>query len=219
MCPCGVKFGNEIQSLTRAFSDHSLSSSKRQFAGREHRFMTMRGFLACYLGAVALVGATGASAYHELQRRQEAVKLAAAPPPAPVISIPVEEATPPAPAVVAPTPSMPVAEPQVATPQLPKLRPHVVAQARPVRRLRPHVAPVQSPYWPPPPPPAIRYAYPVYSAYGGYCPTSICATATTGRSDRHRSWMARLRRGARRGVLAEQRINRLFLLEGERVVE
>jgi hypothetical protein len=170
MCPCSVRYGNKIQSLTRAFSDHSLSSSKLRFAGREHRFMTMRGFLACYLGAVALVGATGASAYHELQRRHEAVKLAAAPPPAPVISIPVLEATPPAPAVVAPTPSTPVAEPQVATPQLPKLRPHVVAQARPVRRLRPHVAPVQSPYWPPPPPPAIRYAYPVYSAYGGYYP-------------------------------------------------
>ncbi len=135
--------------------------------------MTMRGFLACYLGAVAFVGATGASTYHELQRRQDAVKLATATLTAPVISVPVVAAIPPVPGADAPTLPTPAAEPKIATSQLPKLRPHVVAQAKPLPRLRPHATPVHEPSWPPPPPPDIRYAYPAYpaySAYGGYYP-------------------------------------------------
>lgn len=139
--------------------------------------MNMRGFLGCYLSALAFVGAAGAGAYHELQRRDEAVKLTAATSRTLVISIPLTAA--PAPAVVAPTPPLfaAAAEPQFATTRLPKLRPHVVAQAKPLSRLPTHVTVVHVPDWPPPPPPpptmpVVRYAYPAYPMYGGYYPYS-----------------------------------------------
>jgi hypothetical protein len=140
--------------------------------------MTMRGFLACYLGAVTVVGATGASAYYELQRRHEATQVAALTPtpfvveaPAPVVApAQVAPAVIVEPKAVVPPLAAPVAaEPKAAAPW-PKLRPHVVAQSKP----RPHVTTAHAQYLPPPPPPPppvlYRYAYPTYSAYGPYYP-------------------------------------------------
>jgi hypothetical protein len=132
--------------------------------------MTMRGFLACYVVAVMFVGAAGASAYHELLHRPEAMDPAALTSVAPVISIPAAEATALAPAIVASTSLAPVAaaaKPRLATTQLPKLRPHIVAQAKPLPRLPSQLTTAHSPSWPPPPSPqpVVRYGY---SAYGGY---------------------------------------------------
>ena len=143
--------------------------------------MTMRGFLACYLGAVAIIGITGASAYHELQRRHAAAQIAAATLPAPVAEAPPPEAAAPAiattaaaePKAVAPTPVKPVASnPKVAAPW-PRLRPHVMARARPRPRVTTEHAEYLPPLLPPSPPPmAYGYAYPApaYPAYGGYYP-------------------------------------------------
>jgi hypothetical protein len=151
--------------------------------------MTMRGFLACYVGAVAVAGITGASAYHELQRRHEAAQLASATPPAPVAEAPPPAAALPPIATVAsaepkaivPAPAKPAMKEPKAT-QWPTLRPHIVARARP----RPHVttehaqylprpAAEQAGYLPPPPPSspppmAYGYAYSPYPPYGGYYP-------------------------------------------------
>jgi hypothetical protein len=154
--------------------------------------MTMRGFLACYLGAVAIVGITGASAYHGLQRRHEATQLASVTLPAPVAEAPPPAAAPPAiatmaatePKAVAPAAANPVPNEGKVTAPWPRLRPHVVARAKP----RPHVTTDHAQYLPPrfatepaqylpppppsPPPMAYGYAYPPpYPGYGsGYYP-------------------------------------------------
>ena len=91
--------------------------------------MTMRGFLACYLGAVAIVGITGASAYHGLQRRHEATQLASVTLPAPVAEAPPPAAAPPAIATMAAT------EPKAVAPAAANPVPNegkVVASARTV---------------------------------------------------------------------------------------
>src|SRR5579871_2344716 len=88
--------------------------------------MTLRGFLACYLGAVVIVGGVGASTYQGLQRRHAAMEAVATPKPVAVAEA-TQDTTPvavQAPAVVAAPPApTPVAAP-TARP-LPKLRPHV----------------------------------------------------------------------------------------------
>jgi hypothetical protein len=152
--------------------------------------MTLRGFLAYYLGTVMVIGAAGASTYHVLVLRHAATE-AAAPTAKPVVTAEVlpQDVAQPAPA---PTATMPLAEPLHLRP-MPKLRPHVAAAGRPVLRhplrtvaaehsaahrptavaaLRREVPVYRpAPYMAPPrlAPPAVRYyAYPAYSPYPGY---------------------------------------------------
>jgi hypothetical protein len=151
--------------------------------------MTLRGFLACYLGAVVIVGGVGASAYQGLQRRHAAIEAVATPKPVAVaeatqdttpaaVPAPATVATPPAPALVAPA-TAPGARP------LPKLRPHVtttvaanpkpwprVASVHTTMHQPPRVAHNEVPAYQPqpygPPPEMQYYASPAYYPYGGY---------------------------------------------------
>lgn len=145
--------------------------------------MTMRGFLACYLGAVAIAGITGASAYHELQRRHAATQIAsAAALPVAVAEVPPPETAAPAipttaaaePKAVAPAPAKPVASQSKVAARWPRLRPHVVARAKPRPRVTTDRAEYLPPQPPPPSPPPMAYGYaypaPAYPAYGGYYP-------------------------------------------------
>ena len=128
--------------------------------------MTMRGFLACYLGTMTAVAVAGIGAHQALRDR------------------PVVEAT--APMVVAEqtldvvpplaAPSVKAAAPQTPRPHRHSAAPRQVAH-RPVHRptvvgslpraiypTGPYAAP------PPPPPPGRYYVDPAYYPYGGYYP-------------------------------------------------
>jgi hypothetical protein len=96
--------------------------------------MTMRGFLAWYLGAVMVVGAAGASTYHVLLQRHAAAETAAAKP------IAVADETPPEALPPIATPSGPGSaatkrwdEPSHVMRE-PRLRPHVAVATRPALR-------------------------------------------------------------------------------------
>ena len=151
--------------------------------------MTLRGFLACYLGAVVIVGGVGASAYQGLQRRHAAMEAAATPKPVAVAEATQDTAPVPvqAPAAVAappmPTPVAPVAAPSARP--LPKLRPHgtttVAANPKPWPRVAsahttvhqpPRVVHNEAPVYQPqpygPPPEMQYYASPAYYPYGSY---------------------------------------------------
>jgi hypothetical protein len=152
--------------------------------------MTMRGFLAYYLGTVMVIGAAGASTYHVLVLRH-AVTEAAATPAKPVVVAETapQDAAPPTPA---PAATVPLPEP-LHVRLVPKLRPHVATAGRPIPRhplrtvsaehsaahrptavaaLRREVPVYRpAPYMAPPrlAPPAVGYyAYPAYSPYAGY---------------------------------------------------
>jgi hypothetical protein len=156
--------------------------------------MTLRGFLACYLGAVVVVGGVGASAYQGLRNRHAALEAVATPKPVAVAEATPDATPPPAPphaAALTPPAHVPVV---AATPPaaraLPKLRPHVAtavasnpkpwprvtvthAPARqPPRTVHNEVARNEAPnYQPPPygPPPEMQYyASPAHYPYGGY---------------------------------------------------
>jgi hypothetical protein len=134
--------------------------------------MTTRRFLMLYLGAVVVVGATGASAYQALLR------LHATTPATPAASAVVAQAdTPSAPAI-----ATPASEPAQAA-SLPKLRPPLAAASKPLPPHRKRVvvahapahrpSPPDSPwaYPPPPPPPGSGYyAYPARYPYPDYYP-------------------------------------------------
>ena len=152
--------------------------------------MTMRGFLAYYLGTVMVIGAAGAGTYHALVLRHAATE-AAATPAKPVVEAEtaLQDVAPPAPA---PAATVPLAEPLHVRP-VPKLRPHVTAAGRSIVRhplrtvaaehstahrpttvasLRREVPVYRpAPYMAPPrlaPPAVSYYAYPAYSPYAGY---------------------------------------------------
>jgi hypothetical protein len=132
--------------------------------------MTMRGFLACYFGAVVAVAATGVGAYQSLRDR-----------PVPEASVPIVEAeqTPP----VALPQAAPAPPAKASLPQLPKLRRHVAATPKTLAQHRPPVAPParrpvvissahpdiypSEPYHPAPPPPGRYYADPADYPYPG----------------------------------------------------
>ena len=125
--------------------------------------MTMRGFLACYLGVVVAVGAVGGSAYEGLRHRHAAMEMAAAKPisvaeatpaiVAPPAPSPVPAVTPtipaPAPAAtVASTPTTSPAAPPAQPPNTaswPKLRPHVATAVAPRRPVWPRTAVAHAP--------------------------------------------------------------------------
>jgi hypothetical protein len=155
--------------------------------------MTLRGFLACYLGAVAVIGGVGTSAYQGLRHRHAALEALATPKPV-VVAEATHAATPPAPPVAAavtpPVPAPVVAAAPPTARALPKLRPHVatavpsnpkpwprVAVTRtparqPPRVARNEVARNEAPSYQPqpygPPPEMQYYASPAYYPYGGY---------------------------------------------------
>jgi hypothetical protein len=152
--------------------------------------MRLRGFLACYLGAVVIIGGVGASAYQGLQHRHAAMEALAKPKPVAVAEATTEATPPPAPlAAAAVTPPAPVvaAAPPTAR-ALPKLRPHVATAVASNPKPWPRVAhgPARQPprtahnevarneppmYQPQPysPPPEIQYyASPAHYPYGGY---------------------------------------------------
>jgi hypothetical protein len=150
--------------------------------------MTMRGFLAYYLGTVMVIGAAGASTYHVLVLRHAATEAAATTAKPAVVA----EAVPQDVALPAPAATAPQAEPLHVRP-MPKLRPHVATAGRPALRhplrtvaaehaathrptavaaLRREVPVYRpAPYMAPPrlaPPAVSYYAYPAYSPYAGY---------------------------------------------------
>ena len=155
--------------------------------------MTLRGFLACYLGAVVVVGGVGASAYQGLRQRHAAMDALTTPKPVTVAEA-TQDATPtPAPPVATVPPLAPprvVAAAQPAARALPKLRPHVATAVpsnpkpwprvavthapprQPPRTAHNEVARNEAPnYQPPPygPPPEMQYyASPAHYPYGGY---------------------------------------------------
>ena len=156
--------------------------------------MTLRGFLACYLGAVVVIGGVGASAYQELRHRHAALEAVATAKPVALADATHEATPPPAPpldATVTPrTPAPIVAAAPPPARALPKLRPHVptavASNPKPWPRVAVTHAPVRQPprtahtevarneasnYQPPPygPPPEMQYyASPAHYPYGGY---------------------------------------------------
>jgi hypothetical protein len=156
--------------------------------------MTLRGFLACYLGAVVVVGGVGASAYQGLRHRHAAMDALTTPKPVAVAEV-THDATPPpsAPNAAAITPARPapaVASAPPAARAVPKLRPHVATAATANPKPWPRVAVAHTPahqaprtahneiarneapnYQPQPygPPPEMQYyASPAHYPYGGY---------------------------------------------------
>jgi hypothetical protein len=138
-----------------------------------------------YLGAVIVVGATGASAYQALLRLHAATSATSAAPAA----VAQADALPPAVEITTPAPA------PAQTASLPKLRPPLAtaSKALPVHRKRvvvahtpphrptavasaPREIPPDSPWaYPPPPPPPPppgygHYAYPARYPYPGYYP-------------------------------------------------
>jgi hypothetical protein len=156
--------------------------------------MTLRGFLACYLGAVAVIGGVGATAYQGLQHRHAAMEALATPKPVAVAEATHDATPPPAPpAAAAVTPSAPAPGVVAAAPTaraLPKLRPHVATAVASSPKPWPRVAVTHAPTHQPPrtthnevarneapnyhpqpygPPPEMQYyASPAYYPYGGY---------------------------------------------------
>jgi len=154
--------------------------------------MTLRGFLACYLGAVVVIGGVGASAYQGLRHRHAAPEAVATPKPIAVAEATPEAPPPPTPPVAAAvTPPAPVvaAAPPTAR-ALPKLRPHVATAVASNPKSWPRVAATHAPAHQPPrtahnevarneppiyqpqpygPPPEMQYyASPARYPYGGY---------------------------------------------------
>jgi hypothetical protein len=155
--------------------------------------MTLRGFVACYLGAVVVVGGVGASAYQGLRHRHAAMDALTTPKPVEVADATHDATPPPAPPVAVLPPLAParvVAAAPPAARALPKLRPHVAtavpSNPKPWPRVAVAHAPAHQPprathndvarneppsYQPPPygPPPEMQYyASPAHYPYGGY---------------------------------------------------
>jgi hypothetical protein len=158
--------------------------------------MTLRGFLAYYLGAVTVVGGVGASAYQELHRRHAAMEAVATPKPVVVAEATHDATPPPAPPVAAavtpPAPAPVVAAAPPTARALPKLRPHVATAVASNPKPWPRVAVTHAPprqpprtahneiarneasvyqaqpYGPPPEMPYGYYASPAYYPYAGY---------------------------------------------------
>jgi hypothetical protein len=156
--------------------------------------MTLRGFVACYLGAVVVVGGVGASAYQGLRHRHAAMDALTTPKPVEVADATHDATPPPAAPPVAMLPPLAPARVVAAAPPaaraLPKLRPHVAtavpSNPKPWPRVAVAHAPAHQPprathndvarneppsYQPPPygPPPEMQYyASPAHYPYGGY---------------------------------------------------
>jgi hypothetical protein len=156
--------------------------------------MTLRGFLACYLGAVVVAGGVGASAYQGLRHRHAAMEAQAMPKPVAVAEAIPDATPPPAPPVAATqTPRVPAPVVAAVPPTaraLPKLRPHAAAAVASNPKPWPRVAVTHAPAHQPPrtahnevarneppmyqpqpygPPPEMQYyASPAHYPYGGY---------------------------------------------------
>jgi hypothetical protein len=156
--------------------------------------MTVRGFVACYLGIVLAIGAAGASTFHALQRRHAAEEAAAAT--SVVVAAAAPQSVTPALAPAA-VPAAKATETSRAT-QVPHLRPRITVEARtafrhplhvqtakhlPLRRPAvvavvrndmPMARPARYAALPPRQPPVAGYsaypAYPAYAPYGAYSP-------------------------------------------------